>query len=153
GREAVRWLRADLRSPGEVAGVAARIVEAGRPVDVLVNNAGGNYAPAEPRDPDGVRDAWLAHVEGNVLPLVLLTHALLPLLRRGGGRIVTISSVAASRGPAAYGGSKAALHVWSRHLAGELAPEGITANVVAPGYVAGTEFYGERMNPEFHAGR
>lgn len=153
GREAVRWLRADLRSPAEVAGVAERIAEAGRPVDVLVNNAGGNYAPAEPYDLDGVRDAWLANVEGNVLPVVLLSHALLPQLRRGGGRIVTISSIAASRGPATYGGAKAALHVWSRHLAGELAPEGITANIIAPGYVADTEFYGERMNPEFHAGR
>lgn len=153
GREAVRWERADLRSPEEVAEIAVRIAAAGRPVDVLVNNAGGNYASTPPRDLAGVRDAWLANVEGNVLPVVLLTHALLPSLRRGGGRIITISSVAASRGPATYGGAKAALHVWSRELAGELAPEGITANVVAPGYVAGTEFYGERMNPEFHAGR
>lgn len=153
GRDAVRTVRADLRSPAEVAAAAERIGEGGRPVDVLVNNAGGNYAPAAPADLESVRAAWLANVEGNVLPVVLLTHALLPVIRRGGGRIITISSVAASRGPATYGGAKAALHVWSRELAGELAAEGVTANVVAPGYVAGTEFYGDRMSPEFHAGR
>ena len=34
-----------------------------------------------------------------------------------------------------------------------LGPEGVTVNVVAPGYVADTEFFGERMSPEFHESR
>ena len=69
---------------------------------------------------------------------MLLTHALLPRIRRPGGRIVTIGSIAAFRGPATYGGAKAALHPWSAELSVALAPEGISVNVVAPGFVADT---------------
>jgi 3-oxoacyl-[acyl-carrier protein] reductase len=159
GRNAVRAVTADLRLPDQVA-AAASVAQLGRPVDVIVNNAGGNFAPErsadspeQPVDLVGLAEAWLANVRGNVLPAVLLTQALLPSLRRPGGRIITISSVAAGRGPATYGGAKAALHVWSRELAGKLAPAGITANIVAPGYVTGTEFYGDRMTPDFHEGR
>ncbi|HET9894928.1 MAG TPA: SDR family oxidoreductase [Streptosporangiaceae bacterium] len=152
-RAAVTELTADLREPGQVERLAASVTRSGRAVDVLVNNAGGNFAPGQPAHLAGIRESWRLNVEGNVLPVVLLTAALLPAIRRPGGAIVTISSVAATRGPASYGGAKAALHLWSTHLAGELAGDGITVNVAAPGYVTGTEFYGARMNPEFHAGR
>lgn len=153
GDPAVRGVVADLSDPDDVRRAAAEIIGEGRQVDVLVNNAGGNADPGRVDDLDGIRDAWLANVRGNVLPAVLLTQALLPSIRRPGGRIVTVSSVAAVRGPATYGGAKAALHPWSAELAAKLAPDGVTVNVVAPGYVTGTEFYGERMSPEFHAGR
>jgi 3-oxoacyl-[acyl-carrier protein] reductase len=149
----VRPVTADLSSPQSVERAAAAITADGREVDVLVNNAGGNVAPSAATDLAGVRDDWLANVAGNVFPVVLLTQALLPSLRRPGGRLVTVTSIAAFRGPATYGGAKAALHPWSAELAVRLAPEGVTVNVVAPGYVEGTEFYGERMSPEFHAGR
>jgi 3-oxoacyl-[acyl-carrier protein] reductase len=149
GREAVRARQTDLRDPASSAAVAAELDS----VDIIVNNAGGNFAPTPSTDLAGIRADWSANFEGNVLPAVLLTHALLPLLSRPGGRVVTVSSVAAVRGPATYGGAKAALHVWSTELAVRLAPEGVTVNVIAPGYVAGTEFYGERMSPRFHADR
>jgi 3-oxoacyl-[acyl-carrier protein] reductase len=153
GADRVRALCADLRQP-EWAGEAARqIANGARAVDVLVNNAGGNFAAHPQNGLEGVRDDWRTNFEGNVLPAVLLTHALLPKLRRPGGRIVTIGSIAAFRGPATYGGSKAALHPWSAELAVALAPEGITVNVVAPGYVTETEFYGDRAGPELHEDR
>jgi 3-oxoacyl-[acyl-carrier protein] reductase len=143
---------ADLREPAAVAAAAERIAAEG-PVDALVNNAGGNFAAHPADDLEGLRDQWRTNFEGNVLPAVLLTHALLPCLRRPGGRIVTITSIAAFRGPATYGGAKAALHAWSAELGAALAPEGIAVNAVAPGYVTDTEFYGERMNGDFHADR
>jgi 3-oxoacyl-[acyl-carrier protein] reductase len=146
-------LVADLTEPAEVAAAATGITSAGRQVDVLVNNAGGNLAPVPAPDLAGLRRDWLANVTGNVLPVVLLTEALLPAVGRPGGRIVTISSVAALRGPATYGGAKAALHPWSAELAARLAPDGVTANVVAPGYVTGTGFYEGRMSQDFHIGR
>jgi 3-oxoacyl-[acyl-carrier protein] reductase len=153
GAERVRAVTADLREPDAVAAVAERIAAVTPVVDVLVNNAGGNFAPVARTDLAGIREDWAINIAGNVLPTVLLTHALRPALRRPGARIITITSIAAFRGPATYGGSKAALHSWAAELTAQLAPEGITVNCVAPGYVADTEFYGARMNGEFHAGR
>jgi 3-oxoacyl-[acyl-carrier protein] reductase len=61
--------------------------------------------------------------------------------------------VAAVRGGGIYGAAKAALHGWAYALAAKLGPDGVTVNVVAPGYVADTEFFGDRMSPEFHESR
>ena len=153
GTQRVRWHAADLCDPEQVAAMAEAILPPGQTLDVLVNNAGGNFVPAPSTDLAGIRADWLANLTGNILPAVLVTAAVLPALRRPGGRIVTVTSVAAFRGPATYGGAKAALHPWSAELALKLAPEGISVNVVAPGYVMDTEFYGTRMTPEFHRSR
>jgi 3-oxoacyl-[acyl-carrier protein] reductase len=51
----------------------------------------------------------------------------------------------------AYSGAKAALLGWSYSLAAELGPRGITVNVVAPGYIEETEFFGDRMTEERRA--
>ncbi|RIV41647.1 SDR family NAD(P)-dependent oxidoreductase [Micromonospora radicis] len=149
----VRSVVADLCEPAEVRRAAEEITAAGATVDVLVNNAGGNFAPYPSDDLDTTREQYLRNLGGNVLPVVLLTQALLPALRRPGGRIVTVSSIAAFRGNTSYGAAKAALHPWSTELAGQLAADGITVNVVAPGYIGGTDFFRERMTPEFHRQR
>lgn len=151
--ERVRWVSADLRDPAAVAAAAEDIRRDGRDIDILVNNAGGNFAPRPAPELAGLRDQYLENFEGNVLPAVLLTQALLPSLRRPGGRVITVTSIAAMRGNASYGAAKAALHPWAAELAMKLAPEGITVNTVAPGYVGDTEFYRERMSPQFHADR
>ncbi|WP_018811015.1 SDR family NAD(P)-dependent oxidoreductase [Salinispora pacifica] len=153
GAHRVRPVLADLTQVEQVRAAAADITDGGAIVDVLVNNAGGNVAPAPPQDLTEVGEHWRANIDANVLPAALLTHALLPALRRPGGRIVTVTSIAAFRGPATYGGAKAALHPWSLELANLLAAEGVTVNVVAPGYIPDTEFYGDRMSPGFHASR
>jgi len=68
--------------------------------------------------------------------------------------VISISSVAALRGGGgAYSAAKAALHGWSLDLAATLGPDGITVNVVAPGYIASTEFFGDRMTQAGHAAR
>ena len=66
---------------------------------------------------------------------------LLPMLRTRFGRIVAISSIAAimgNRGQANYAAAKAGLHGAVKSLAREIASRGVTANVVAPGVVAGS---------------
>jgi 3-oxoacyl-[acyl-carrier protein] reductase len=141
---------ADLTSPDEVQRLADALPDT---VDVVVNNAGGNFGHVGNGDLAGVAAAWEADVRGNVLPAVLLTEALLPRLSRPGGRVVSISSIAALRGPGSYGGAKAALHAWALGLAQELAPEGITVNVVAPGFVPDTEFWAERLTDDLMASR
>ncbi|MGW5668421.1 SDR family NAD(P)-dependent oxidoreductase [Micromonospora sp. NPDC003776] len=148
---AVSAVTADLTDPAQLTGVVEAIGE--RTVDVVVNNAGGYLGGPTETLPD-VAAWWRANLDANVLTAVLLTEALLPALRRPGGRVLLISSIAAQRGGAGpYSAAKAALHGWAYDLAAQLGPEGITANVVSPGYVAETEFFGDRMTPEGHAKR
>lgn len=146
GEERVAWQSVDLTDPGQVRAAVERV---NQPVDVLVNNAGGATRGLPEETLTDVAALWEADFRGNVLTAVLLTTALLPRLRRPGGRIVTISSIAALRsGGDSYGAAKGALIPWTYSLAAELGPEGITANVVAPGYVEDTEFFGGGMTPE-----
>jgi 3-oxoacyl-[acyl-carrier protein] reductase len=152
GPGAVQVAALDLADPGQVATFAADFLPPGAEVDVVVNAAGGT-GPGVPGPPDGtladVAAAWRATLDLNVTTAVLLTAALTPLLTRPGGRVINVSSIAALRGGGtAYAAAKAALHGWSYTLAGQLGPEGITVNVIAPGYVEGTEFFGDAMTSQ-----
>ena len=144
-------IQADLRDPAALAGMAEALGD--REVDVLVNNAGG-YIGRSTDDIGAVARQWQETFETNVMTAVLLTEALLPRLRRPGGRVLAFSSIAAQRGGAGpYSAAKAALHGWVLDLATQLGPEGVTVNVISPGYIAYTEFFGGRMTPEGHASR
>lgn len=114
-------------------------------IDVLVNNAGSRETAAG-AGPHAVLARWRGDFERNVLTAVLLTEAVRDRLTPGLGRVITISSIAAVRGAGSYGAAKAALHAWNHFLAAQLGSSGITANVVAPGTVAGTEFFGSRLD-------
>ena len=146
GAPRVSSCRADLESPEEVSRAAAAITADG-PVDVLVNNAGG-ISSASDSDLATLAEHWLTDYRNNVLTAVLLTSALLPSIRRPGGRIIAMSSVAGVRGPGSYGAAKAALHAWVFGLAASLGPEGITVNAVAPGFVPDTEFWEGRRTAD-----
>ncbi|WP_422737027.1 SDR family NAD(P)-dependent oxidoreductase [Micromonospora sp. WMMD729] len=149
--EAVVPVVADLTEPEHLDRVLAAVD--GRPVDVVVNNAGG-YLAGETDTLAGTAAYWRVNLDANVLTAVLLTEALRPLLRRPGGRVIMVSSISAQRGGGGpYSAGKAALHGWAYDLAAQLGPEQITVNVVSPGYVAETEFFGDRMTPEGHAKR
>jgi 3-oxoacyl-[acyl-carrier protein] reductase len=148
GTERVSTAAVDLTEPEQVRRTAAEIGA----VDVIVNNAGGNFG-GHGTDLAEVVKSWDADFRGNVLTAVLLTEALLPSLSRPGGRIVAISSIAGLRGPGSYGAAKAALHAWALGLARPLAPQGVTVNVVAPGFVPDTEFWDGRLTDEFTAAR
>jgi 3-oxoacyl-[acyl-carrier protein] reductase len=87
---------------------------------------------------------WLADYESNVISAVLVTTALTPRLADQ-ARIVTTGSIAARLGGGGYGAAKAAVEAWTADLTRSLGPRGITANVVAPGYVEDTEFFGDTM--------
>ncbi|MFE7859366.1 SDR family NAD(P)-dependent oxidoreductase [Streptomyces sp. NPDC057403] len=144
---------ADLGDPAAVRGVADFVAREFGTVDVLVHGAGGNgqlEPPAESTDPlDGVAHAWTVNFRINTLTAVLLTEALKDRLASPGGRVLFVSSIAAYRGSGsgAYAGAKAALHPYAHDLARELGPRGITTNVVAPGYIEDTGFFGPRIDP------
>jgi 3-oxoacyl-[acyl-carrier protein] reductase len=155
---AVKWIgpqasavTADVSDPNQIPAVVEAVGD--RPLDVLVNNAGA-YVPGADSTLDQVAEHWRANLDANVLTAVLMTTALLPSLRRPGGRIILTSSIAAQRGGTGpYSAAKAALHGYVLHLATELGESGITANVIAPGYVTDSEFFAGRLTPEGHQAR
>ncbi|WP_330180192.1 SDR family oxidoreductase [Nocardia sp. NBC_01503] len=151
GAERVTTATADLTDPREVRELVEHIAASGG-IDVLVNNAGGNPARAS-NDLTALAEAYTEAFRLNVITAVLLTEALIPHLIRPGGRIVSVSSIAALRGNGPYGAAKAALHGWAMGLAQQLAPEGVTVNIVAPGFVPATEFWSERLTPQLQAER
>ena len=133
-------LRADLADPDELATVEARLADEGRPVDVLVNNAGfgtsGRFA-----DLAVDREDQLVRV--NVLALVRLSRAVLPgMEKRGRGGIVNVSSLAGEQplpGWATYAATKAFVSDFSRSLATEMKGTGVTVTLLLPGFTR-TEF-------------
>ncbi|XVV13384.1 SDR family NAD(P)-dependent oxidoreductase [Actinoplanes sp. CA-131856] len=156
--EAVDWIgpqasavTADVSDPAQVATVVEAVGD--RRLDVLVNNAGA-YVAGGGAKLDEVAEHWRANFESNVVTAVLLTTALLPALRRPGGHIILTSSIAAQRGGGGpYSAAKAALHGYVLDLAADLGEQGITANVISPGYVTDSEFFAGRMTPEGHTRR
>ena len=138
----VRPLVCDLADPDDVEALLGDLPSR---VDVLVNNAGSRELGVG-TGPHAVLARWRGDFERNVLTAVLLTECVRDRLAPGAGRVVTISSIAALRGAGSYGAAKAALHAWNHSLAAQLGPSGITANIVAPGTVAGTEFFGGRLD-------
>lgn len=151
---------ADLTEPSEVARVAEFVAREYGTVDVLVNNAGGNGG-LEPGPPEGAAPLeaaahdWTVNFRGNTLTAVLLTEALRARLASPGGRVLFVSSIAALRGSGsgAYAASKAALHPYAFDLSAALGPHGVTVNVVAPGLIDDTEFFGGGMSAERHQAR
>ncbi|CAL9430415.1 3-oxoacyl-[acyl-carrier-protein] reductase FabG [Streptomyces sp. enrichment culture] len=148
---------ADLSDPAAVRGVAGFVAREFGTVDVLIHSAGGNgllEPPAGGDDPlEAVAHAWTVNFRLNTLTAALLTEALKERLAEPGGRVLFLGSIAAYRGSGsgAYAAAKAALHPYAHDLARQLGPRGITVNVVAPGYIEDTGFFGGAMEEERRA--
>ncbi|WP_439378197.1 SDR family NAD(P)-dependent oxidoreductase [Amycolatopsis lexingtonensis] len=124
----------DRRAVGELVDAVTALLG---PVSVLVVNATGPQPDVPLSDVDWPEH--LGHLDFFVRSPVLLGHAVLPGMRaRRYGRIVHIDSEVADRPPpgrSAYATAKAAQVGLARAWARELAPDGITVNSVAPGFV------------------
>ncbi len=128
----------DVTDPQSVRGLAERI--GADAVDILVNNAGalGREQSIETLDAEALEN----YFQVNCLGPMRVTQALLPALRRGERKlVVNITSRLASLELNAQGGyygyreSKAALNMFTRSLARELAAEGFTCVALSPGWV------------------
>lgn len=146
-KEGVRALGlvADLTDPAAADDLVATVTRQWGGVDILVNNAGMvsvNDDDALSGGIDGLSyDLWQRSLRRNLDTAFLMTRATVPAMRNNGwGRIVMVSSVTgpvmAARGDSAYAAAKAALVGLVRSLAVDLAVDGITANAVAPGWIA-----------------
>lgn len=127
---------ADLRSYDNARDLVAAAVAAFGTVDVLVNNAGGNFTmPLAELSPNG----WRAQVETNLSSVFHCAHACYPVFAaQNAGLIVNIGSVggeAAHPGRAPYAAAKAAVSALTKTMAWEWAGKGIRVNCVAPGAV------------------
>jgi 3-oxoacyl-[acyl-carrier protein] reductase len=106
-------------------------------IDILVNNSGG----PPPSGVSGVDPAlWLKHFEAMVLNIMRLTDLAVPAMqKRKWGRVLTIASSSVVQPSPTLGMSntlRSALVGWSKTLAGEVARDGITANILLPGRIA-----------------
>lgn len=127
----------DLTNDDDVQGLVKDAQAFVKPVEILVNNAGGS---GEPEDWSTTRpETWASGYDRNVLAAVRVTARLLPKMRAAKwGRIVNISSLAALMPPAKrpdYGAAKAAMIAMTASLAKEVAIDRITANTVSPGTI------------------
>ncbi|MBX3227466.1 MAG: SDR family oxidoreductase [Labilithrix sp.] len=119
-----------------------RVLE-GRPLDYLVNNAGGGHGAPFAEVTEADVDALLAvHFKGPFF----LTQKLVPLMADGGAIVNVTTGLTRYTypGQAAYASVKGALEVLTRQLARELGPRRIAVNAVAPGGIA-TDFGGGVM--------
>jgi 3-oxoacyl-[acyl-carrier protein] reductase len=130
--------RAEL-DVSDSAAVTAYIKELGR-VDVLVNCAGGVVGQSHTPIDEVSDQAWSAVVDANLTSTFVMTRAVAPGMKASGwGRIVNISSGAGRSvsltGIQAYTSAKAGQIGFTRQLAHELGPYGVTVNCIAPGFV------------------
>lgn len=146
------WVEtADLTTGAEAERLAGACVGAHGGVDVLVNNAGFSSKVRSALHLG--EDEWTSVWQVNVLGPALLTKALLPsMFERGGGTVVTVSSIGGLRpnvmAGAAYCSAKAAVAAWMTELATEVRNKGVRCTTVYPGEVDTPILDNRALNPD-----
>ena len=127
-------LRVDVSKKADIDGVVGETVAAFGALDILVNNAGATHINKPMLEIDEAEYDRIFAV--NVKGIFLACQAVVPVFRqRGGGVIINIGSTAGLRprpGLSAYNATKGAVHVLTKSLAVELAPDGIRVCAIAP---------------------
>lgn len=143
GYGTVSAIAADLGTTDGVRALTASLAEREDAIHALFNNAGATWGAPLAEFPESGIDKVL---DVNVKGVLLLTQALTPMLAVAAtgddpARVINTGSIDGLRAPAqgmnnfSYSASKAAVHMLTRHLAGELAPQ-ILVNAIAPGLFA-----------------
>ncbi|CAN5652130.1 3-oxoacyl-ACP reductase FabG [soil metagenome] len=139
----------DVADAGEVKRMVGEIEERFGRLDILVNNAGSLIERRSLEEMD--ENLWDRVMDVNLKSVYLCSQAALPLMkRRGRGKIVNMTSVAARTGggpgSVAYATSKGGVSTLTRAMAKELISDGIIVNAVAPGIIT-TPFH-EQFTPD-----
>jgi 2-hydroxycyclohexanecarboxyl-CoA dehydrogenase len=134
GAKEAWWHAADVTDRAQVLAMVDAVGERFGAVDVLVNNVGGNVDLDLFVDSDPA--TWEQDIALNFTSTLNCTHAVLPgMIERGSGRIINIGSTSGLVGDpllAVYSAMKGAVHAFTRVLAKEVGPKGITVNAIAP---------------------
>jgi 3-oxoacyl-[acyl-carrier protein] reductase len=145
GTDGARGFIADLTDRAQVQRLVGDVTEHLGRIDILVNNAGMMHVGL--RDFDFLDflaiddETWDLEIAMNLATAFNVTRSVAPgMVQRGWGRIVMVSSVTGTvvtnPGSTGYGTAKAGMEGLMRGLALELGPFGVTANAVAPGWIA-----------------
>lgn len=130
-------VKADVADSKAVKAMTREITEQWGGIDILVNNAGITRDALLPRMADG---AWDAVIDTNLRGAYLCTKfALRSMMDRFWGRIINIASVGGlvgNMGQANYSAAKGGLIAFTKSVAREVGSRNITANAVAPGFIA-----------------
>jgi len=146
-------LVADLTDSSQADGAVAAVLKRFGRLDIVVNNA-GMTSVGEPEESGPLislsDDQWHRSLDRNLTTAFLVTRAAMPhLLEQGYGRVVMVGSVTgavvALPGSGPYGAGKAGVVGLTRGWALEVARQGVTVNVVAPGWVATASSTEEEM--------
>jgi len=127
---------ADLRSRSQIQSMKARLDQLGLMPDILVNNAGiAHYGMLA----DVTEEEWDDMMDVNLKGMFLVTQAFMEsMVRQRYGRIINVSSIWGLTGASCevvYSTAKGGMNAFTKALAKELAPSGVTVNAVAPGTV------------------
>ncbi len=138
-------LTGDLAAPEGPQTLAAAALSALGGIDVLINNAGGS----RPLPPDAGDEVWEESFALNFRSARKLTEALAPGMKAATwGRIVNVTGAIVAKALNAASPAKAALESWSKALAADLAPHGITVNCIAPGRINSVQILNRLHPPE-----
>ena len=143
----VHTIQLDVRDQEAIKAAIAELPEDFSDIHTLINNAGLALGtePAEECD----TEQWLTMIDTNVKGLVMMTHALLPALKKNNcGSIINLGSVAGNwpyPGGNVYGGTKAFVQQFSRNLRCDLLGSGVRVTNIEPG-LAESEFSLVRFN-------
>lgn len=130
------WVTGDLMLDEEVSLLVEKAMQVTGSIDMLINNAGGSGDVKE--DWSSARpETWAASYDRNVLAALRVVTRVLPEMRAAKwGRIINISSLAATAPPAAgadYSAAKAGMNAMTASLAKAVAGDGVTVNAISPG--------------------
>ena len=142
GARNVHSFQVDGTDEAAVTQVVGDVVSQLGGIDILVNNIGGLVKRAGIEDLDLA--TWHSILSVNLDSTFLFTHAVIPHLGKD-GRVINIGSLAGHTGghpgALAYATAKAAVLGFTRSLATEVGPRGITVNALAPGFIENTPFH------------
>ena len=136
GSGTATYLVADLGDPSSAAALFAAATESLGGVDILVNNTGG---PPPGTVEAQATDTWQSQFDTMVVRLIEITNLCLPGMRQNGwGRILTLASSGVQQPIPNLSISntiRSALVGWNKSLSNEVAADGVTANILAPGRI------------------